>query len=148
VVLIIALVLYYLWPVILTFLVALAGSMGLTAESRQLTDTANSIASLFEDALSNHRHKTLEITIHRAGHIEVHCSCGYKRDYTLADGVTIQAISPPPPSGEDDPRRFLVLSGVPASEIALELVDRRGMRRVVRLDRITAMPRIERVKGP
>jgi type II secretory pathway pseudopilin PulG len=121
------------------------------ADSLRLTGAADSIASLFNAALTraDRRGEALEIAISRAaGRIQVRSSGGFERDYFLPDGVTVQAVLPPLPAGGDGSRRFLVLPGGTVPAIALELVNRRGMRRLVRLDPITGVPQIDRVEGP
>lgn len=119
------------------------------ADSLRLTSAADSIASLFNAALTRaeRRGEALEIAILKSGgRIHVRSSAGFERDYPLPEGIAVQAVLPPLPPGTDGPRRFLILPGGTVPAIAVELVNRRGMRRIVRLDPITGVPRVERVE--
>ncbi|HXG34357.1 MAG TPA: prepilin-type N-terminal cleavage/methylation domain-containing protein [Bryobacteraceae bacterium] len=121
------------------------------ADSLRLIGAADSIASLFNAALTRaeRRGEALEIAISpSAGRIQVRSSGGFERDYSLPEGVTVQAVLPPLPARTDGPRRFLVLPGGTVPAIAVELANRRGMRRLVRLDPITGVPHVDRVEGP
>jgi type II secretory pathway pseudopilin PulG len=119
------------------------------ADSLRLASAADSIASLFNGALTRaeRRGEALEIAIlQSAGRIYVRSSAGFERHYPLPEGVAVQAVLPPLPAETDVARRFLVLPGGTVPAIAVELVNRRGMRRIVRLDPITGVPRVERVE--
>ncbi len=121
------------------------------ADSLRLTGAADSIASLFNAALNRaeRRGEALEIAIFQSsGRIQVRSSGGFESDYSLPEGVTVQAVLPALPGSTDGPRRFLVLPGGTVPAIAVELANRRGMRRLVRLDPITGVPQVDRVEGP
>lgn len=71
---------------------------------------------------------------------------GIVDELNLPDGVKIAAIYPALPNLEDPPaRQFLLLPGGTVPQIAIELINARGMRRLVRVDPITGVPMIEKL---
>ena len=48
----------------------------------------------------------------------------------------------------DEPRRFLLFPGGACPRIVVILHNEKGSRRSVRIDPVTAVPKIERVSGP
>ena len=68
---------------------------------------------------------------------------GYRRELKLKDGVSIREVHPKLPVETLEPRRFLVLPGGAAPRIGIELGNRHGSRRLVRLDPVTGIAQIE-----
>jgi len=69
---------------------------------------------------------------------------GFDKTLEMPDGVDIRSILPPIPADLNTPRRFMVYPGGTVPRLGVELVNRRGARRVVRIDPITGVPQIER----
>jgi hypothetical protein len=70
---------------------------------------------------------------------------GYTRDLRLPEGVMIEAVLP---ALEDSPelvRRFLFQPGGAVPGIGVQLTNRRGAHRLVKLDPMTGFPRVESV---
>ncbi len=72
----------------------------------------------------------------------------YFHEMELPEGVTIARIAPEVPGLDPaNPRAFFVYPGGAAPRIGVELVNRRGVRRFVRVDPITGVPIIEKVEA-
>lgn len=67
-----------------------------------------------------------------------------EKKLSLPPGVTVSAVWPPLPFPSDIPRQFLIQPGGVMPRIGIELVNRRGTRRIVRLDPITGVTQIEK----
>ena len=70
---------------------------------------------------------------------------GFRREFKVPDGIAIEAILPQATSEPDGPRRFLFMPGATIPGIGIQLANRRGTRRIVRLDPMTGFPRVESV---
>lgn len=118
-------------------------------DSLRLASAADSIASLFNAALNRaeRRGEVLEIAILPSeSRIRLRSSAGFHREYALPDGVVVETVLPRLPADESAPRRFLIFPGGTVPAIALELANRRGARRAVRLDPITGVPHVQRAE--
>lgn len=69
---------------------------------------------------------------------------GFQRRLKMPDGITIESLYPQVPE-EEGPRRVIVLPGGIAPGVGVQLVNRHGARRLVRLDPMTGFPRVESV---
>jgi hypothetical protein len=63
----------------------------------------------------------------------------------MPEGVRIEAVLPKETDEEDGPRRLILLPGASVPGIGIQIVNRRGSRRIVRLDPMTGFPRVETV---
>ena len=70
---------------------------------------------------------------------------GFKREFKLPDGIAIVEIMPQATGESDGPRQFLFMPGATMPGIGIQLANRRGTRRIVRLDPMTGFPRVESV---
>jgi len=59
-------------------------------------------------------------------------------------GITLEAVLPQEPD-EEGPRRLVLMPGGATPAIGIQLANRHGARRVVRLDPMTGFPRVESV---
>jgi hypothetical protein len=66
----------------------------------------------------------------------------------MPDGVKIVAVWPKLLEEDNQPRRFLLLPGSTVPRLGVEIVNRKGARRIVRVNPITGVPDIERVEAP
>jgi prepilin-type N-terminal cleavage/methylation domain-containing protein len=71
---------------------------------------------------------------------------GFQRQLKLPDGIAIESLLPEIPD-EEGPRRVIVMPGGTAPGIGVQLVNRHGAHRLVRLDPMTGFPRVESVSG-
>ena len=62
-------------------------------------------------------------------------------------GIAIVSILPESREEKDGVRRFVLYPGGVVPRIGLELANRKGTHRIVRVDPITGVPQIERVEG-
>ena len=69
---------------------------------------------------------------------------GYMRELKMPDGVTIEAVLPEELE-ENGPRRLILMPGGTVPGIGIQVVNRHGSRRIVRLDPMTGFPRVESV---
>jgi prepilin-type N-terminal cleavage/methylation domain-containing protein len=70
---------------------------------------------------------------------------GFAREFHLPEGIALDAALPPI-TGEVDPtRRILLLPGATVPGIGIQLSNRHGSRRIIRLDPMTGFPRVESV---
>src|ERR1035441_1971251 len=70
---------------------------------------------------------------------------GFTRELKLPDGITLEAVLPALPEGADPVRRIVLMPGATVPGIGIELANRHGVRRIVRLDPMTGFPRVESV---
>ena len=68
----------------------------------------------------------------------------WERDLLLEDGVRIAAVVPAAPAGApaDEPRRFVILPGVPGPRLRVQLTGRTGRAATVEIDPISGVPEI------
>jgi prepilin-type N-terminal cleavage/methylation domain-containing protein len=72
---------------------------------------------------------------------------GFQREYHLPDGITLDAVLPAVAEETDSVRRILLLPGATVPGIGIQLSNRHGSRRIVRLDPMTGFPRVESVEA-
>ena len=72
---------------------------------------------------------------------------GFKREFHLPDGISLDAVLPAIPGETDPVRRILFLPGAAVPGIGIQLSNRHGSRRIVRLDPMTGFPRVESVEA-
>ena len=69
---------------------------------------------------------------------------GFERRLELPEGVTITAVLPTMDEQDPNaPRQFILMPGGTAPRIGIEIRNRKGTRRIVRVDPMTGVPRIE-----
>jgi hypothetical protein len=70
---------------------------------------------------------------------------GFARELKLPDGITLEAVLPALPEGADPVRRIVLMPGATVPGIGIQMANRHGARRIVRLDPMTGFPRVESV---
>ena len=71
---------------------------------------------------------------------------GFRRALQLPDGILLEAVLPPVENEEaNEPRRLILMPGATVPGIGIELGNRHGAHRVIRLDPMTGFPRVESV---
>jgi hypothetical protein len=70
---------------------------------------------------------------------------GYTRELNMPDGVAIEAVLPQELE-ENGPRRLILMPGGAVPGIGVQVANRHGSRRIVRLDPMTGFPRVESVE--
>ena len=121
-------------------------------ESLRLTSATDSIVGLLNGAMNRaeRRQQAIEVTVSvQDNSLSLSSSeAGFTRKLSMPDGVKIVAVWPKLPEEDDQPRRFLLLPGSTVPRLGVEIANRKGARRIVRVNPMTGVPDIERVEAP
>jgi prepilin-type N-terminal cleavage/methylation domain-containing protein len=117
-------------------------------ESVHLASAADTVASFLNAALNRveRRQEVVELMISLKDNVMVVHSTepGFERRAELPDGITITAVLPPLSSlAPNAPRQFILMPGGTAPRLGIEITNRKGTRRIVRVDPMTGVPKIE-----
>lgn len=121
-------------------------------ESIRLASAADALASFLNGALNRaeRRQQVVELLVSPKDNLVVLHSTepGFERKLNLPDGITIEAVLPALSDEQAGmPRRILFLPGGTAPRIGVQIANRKGGRRIVRVDPMTGIPRIETVEA-
>lgn len=123
-------------------------SISAGVDSLRLNSASDSIVSFLNAALvrAERRQELVEVTISKAERSLTMRSSepGFVKAITLPDAVSIAGILPAVAEEEDAVRRFVLYPGGTLPRIGVEIENRRGVRRTVRVDPITGVPQVER----
>ena len=121
-------------------------------DSVRMVSAADSVAAFLNAAVnrSQRREEAVEVIIDlRTAHLAAYSNdAGFTRELTLPDGIAIEAVLAGV-AGEpsDEPqRRIILMPGATIPGIGIQLLGKRGARRIVRLDPMTGYPRVEAVR--
>lgn len=116
-------------------------------DSLRLASASDSLASFLNGAMNRaeRRQDVVEIAISIQDNAVWLTSTGLSRKLEMPSGVTIKAVWPKLPSHADAPRRFLLLPGGAVPRLGIEIANRKGVRRIIRVDPMTGVPEIERL---
>ncbi len=116
-------------------------------DSMRLKAATNSVVSFLDSGLSRaeRRQQVVEITISKQDNsIEMQSSePGFYRKMPMPEGVSIVQVLPPLPENPDASRSFFLYPGGTVPPLGVQLINRRNVQRVVRVDPITGVPHIE-----
>lgn len=116
-------------------------------DSLRLTSASDSIVSFLNGALNRaeRRQEAVEVTISKSSNtLAIRTSDpNFIRQMGMPDGVTIAKIHPEIQEEENVPRVYLVQPGGTIPRFGIEIVNRRGQHRIVRVDPITGVARVE-----
>lgn len=119
-------------------------------DSLRISSASDSIVSFLNGALNRaeRRQEVVEVEISlRENTLSLRSTrAGFTRTLELPEGVTIRAVLPPIPAEPEASRYFLLYPGGAVPRFGVELVNRLGARRIVRVDPILGVPRVERVQ--
>ena len=118
-------------------------------DSLRISTACDSVVSFLNSGLTRaeRRQMVVEISILRNEQMVQMRSAdaSFVKELTLPEGVTIQRILPETLGADENaPRRFLIYPGGVMPRFGVELVNRRGVHRIVRVDPISGVPLIER----
>jgi prepilin-type N-terminal cleavage/methylation domain-containing protein len=120
-------------------------------DSIRLSSASDSVVSFFNAGLNRaeRRQQLIEIAVSKTERSLTMRSSepGFLRKIELPEGIVIVSILPEGQDEKDGGRRFVLYPGGVVPRIGLELANRKGTRRIVRVDPITGVPQIERVEG-
>jgi prepilin-type N-terminal cleavage/methylation domain-containing protein len=117
-------------------------------ESAHLVSASDTVAAFLNAAVNRveRRQVIVEMSISpKDNSMVMHSSePGFERNLEIPDGITIAAVLPPTPDQDPNaPRELILMPGGTAPRIGIEIRNRKGTRRIVRLDPMTGVPRIE-----
>ena len=120
-------------------------------DSLRLTSASDSIVSFLNGALNRaeRRQEVVEIEVSTTNDTLRLRSTepGFRRTLEMPEGIDIRAVLPPIPVPPDAPRYFLLYPGGTVPGFGVELANRKGVRRVVRVDPIIGAPNVEVPSG-
>jgi prepilin-type N-terminal cleavage/methylation domain-containing protein len=126
-----------------------AASAGI--DSVRLNSATQSAAAFLNSAVNRaeRRQEAMELVISpkENGMTLYSSDPGFKREYRLPDGISLDAVLPVTPEEADPVHRILLLPGAAVPGIGVQLSNRHGSRRIVRLDPMTGFPRVESVEA-
>lgn len=121
-------------------------------DTLRLNQASNELVSFLNDALirADRREQAVEITISKAERTLSMRSPepAIEKKLALPFGVSIASVLPEEDQEPDAPRRFMVYPGGAVPRIGVDIVNARGVHRIVRVDPITGVPRIEKPEKP
>ena len=144
----------------LLIVVGIAGAMATIAlpalsvglENMRLSQASDSVAAFLNGALNRveRRQQVIELSVSPRENLVVLRSAdgAFARKLDLPDGIRVDAALPRLPVETGEPRRFLLFPGASPPRLGVQLANRRGQRRIVSVDPITGVPKIERVDTP
>jgi prepilin-type N-terminal cleavage/methylation domain-containing protein len=117
-------------------------------DSLRLNAATNGVVSFLDYGLSRaeRRQQMVEITISKAENsLEMRSSePGFFRKMQMPEGVSILQVLPQLPDDNPDLKRdFLLYPGGTVPPLGLQLMNRRNVQRLVRVDPITGVPHVE-----
>src|SRR5215469_9024913 len=116
-------------------------------DSLRLNAAANAIVSFLNSGLdrAERRQQMVEITVSKSG-LEMHSTIKeFERKLALPDGIAITHVLPELEDQDPTaPRTFVLYPGGTVPGFGIQLINRRNVERIVRVDPITGVPRVER----
>jgi prepilin-type N-terminal cleavage/methylation domain-containing protein len=120
-------------------------------DSIRMASAGDSIAAFLNAGLNRaeRRREVVEVTVSKTDNQISLASSepGFSRTLAMPEGVNISGVLPALPE-ETGERRFPLFPGGTVPRIGIEIVNRRGARRVVRIDPATGVAQIERAEQP
>lgn len=120
-------------------------------ESLRLSSAADSIVSFLNAALNRaeRRQEVMEVVISKAENaLVLHSSePGFLRRLEMPEGVSIAAVSPDVAPGQESEYHIILYPGSTPPRLGVEIVNRKGERRMVRVDPATGVPVVEKEAG-
>jgi prepilin-type N-terminal cleavage/methylation domain-containing protein len=110
-------------------------------ESARLASATDSVATFLNSAVNRveRRQQPIELIVSpKENRLTMYSNePGFNRELKMPEGILLQ--------GPEDDLRLILMPGATVPGIAIELANRRGGRRIVRLDPMTGFPRVESV---
>jgi len=116
-------------------------------DSLRLASASDSLVSFLNGAMNRaeRRQDVVEIEISVKDNAVTLSAAGLYRKLEMPSGITIKAVWPKLASDPEAPRQFLVLPGGAIPRLGIEIANRKGVRRIVRVNPMTGVPDIERL---
>src|SRR5271157_1364348 len=118
-------------------------------DSVRLASATDSLASFLNAAVNRaeRRQQPMELIISpRDNRLTLYSNePGFERELRLPEGIAIEAVLPRNPDDPQGVRRLILMPGATVPGIGIQIANRRGARRIVRLDPMTGFPHVESV---
>lgn len=128
----------------------MAPSMSAGLDSVRMASATDNVASFLNSAVNRAERRqqpvALVISVPENRITMYSNETGFTRELRMPDGIAIEAVLPRDENGAAA-HRLMLLPGASVPGIGVQLINRHGNRRVVRLDPMTGFPRIETPKG-
>lgn len=126
-------------------------AIGAGLESVRLLSGADSIVAFLNAGMNRteRRQEAVEITVSIAeNELQMRSTDpAFQRTLAMPEGVTIVRVHPVPPDGSEERARiFYLFPAGSIPRIGIEIANRRGARRIVRVDATTGVAQIEQVQ--
>jgi prepilin-type N-terminal cleavage/methylation domain-containing protein len=116
-------------------------------ETIRLRSATNATVSFLNGALNRaeRREEPMEVIISpKQNTLTMYSAApGFERTLKLPGGVSIEAVLPQLEEPQNGPRQFMLVPGGIPPRIGVQLRNGRGARRIVRVDPITGVPKVE-----
>lgn len=122
-------------------------------DSVRLTSAADSVAAFLNSALdrAERRRYPVEVTVSVPENSLTMRSTepGFIRVLQMPESISIQRVLPMLPPGADETiRRFYLYPAGSVPAVGIELANRRGVHRIVRVDPVSGVPQVEQIQQP
>ncbi len=116
-------------------------------DSLRLTSASDSIVSFLNGGMNRaeRRQQIVEVTVSKSDNTIWLRSVdsGFNRRLEMPEGVTITKIHPEIPGHDDPSRSYMLYPGGTVPRFGVEIANRKGAHRIVRVDPITGVPDIQ-----
>jgi hypothetical protein len=116
-------------------------------DTLRLNAATNSVVSFVNSGLNRaeRRQQVVELTISKNENALMMRSTepGFFRKLEMPEGVSITHILPELPENPDAPRIYMLYPGGTPPRFGVQLMNRKNVERIVRVDPITGVPRVE-----
>ncbi|WP_321475896.1 prepilin-type N-terminal cleavage/methylation domain-containing protein [uncultured Paludibaculum sp.] len=116
-------------------------------ESMRMRSATDAVAGFLSQAMlrAERSQEPVELVVRPGtGRMELHGALpGFRRELVLPDGVTVLHVLPEFPGDPPEERSILFLPAANVPAVGIELLNRRGLRRIVRIDPLTGSPSVE-----
>jgi type II secretory pathway pseudopilin PulG len=117
-------------------------------DSVRLVSATDSVATFLNSAVNRVERRQQPIALEissRENRLSLYSNePGFTRELKMPDGIVIEGVLPRI-AEDEDLRRFILMPGATVPGIGIQIANRRGAHRVVRLDPMTGFPRVESV---
>jgi prepilin-type N-terminal cleavage/methylation domain-containing protein len=129
----------------------MAPSMSAGLDSVRMASATGNVASFLNGAVNRaERRQTavaVIISIKENKLVMFSNEAGFTREMPMPEGIAIEAVLTGDPNAAQDGARLLFLPGASVPGVGVQLINRHGNRRIVRLDPMTGFPRVETPKA-
>lgn len=124
-----------------------APSVAAGLDAVRMASATQSVAAFINGAVnrSERRQQAIELIIsQKENKLTMYSNePGFIRELKLPDGIAIDAVLPRDGDNPDGVRRLILMPGASVPGIGIQLANRRGGKRLVKLDPMTGFPRTE-----